>query len=213
MKFFIKIQPLTGVCAIAAAIALLALTAHTAPGKGGGKDRPAPATLEFDDIEGDAIQSDGLGDHDVSIEQDGLVTRISLGKKQELFFDFSDCDDSANLSCEGPFGPDTTSDYVAGVTFALVTSELDGAPNTSGRVGLSIGFRTPEGNWGLGRAVDVYRFDDDDDGVVDRYVFDNPGTNSDLLSKFFSRRGIGSGAHYLPHGRFFMPWGATLRIP
>jgi hypothetical protein len=198
---------------VAATVALLALTGHTAPGgKGGGKNAPR-ATLTLDDFEGDAIRSDGLGPYDVTLERDGLYTTVSLRRKDDLFFDFSDCDHDANLSCEGPFGPDTTSGAVGGVTLTLVSSELEGAPNTSGQAGLAIAFQTTEGKWILGRAIDVYRFDDDGDGVVDTYVFDNPGTPSDILSKFDSARGIGPGATYLPHGRFFMPWGATLRLP
>ena len=201
----------------AAAIAILTITAHTAPGGGGGKNRPK-ATLTFDDLPGDAIQSDGLGPYEVTVEQEvdriygDEETVVSLGKKQALFFDFSDCDESANLSCEGPFGPDTTSAEVVDVTIRF-RQDLLGAPGTTGRVGVRFVFRTVEGQWRLTSVADVHRFDDDNDGVADRYVIEDDGTSSWSLTKFVNRRGFGGGANYIPHGKFFMPWGATLRLP
>jgi len=195
---------------IAAAVAVLAVTGHTAPGKGGGKSSNA-ATLTFEDLEGDAIRSDGSGPYDVSIEEDGQVTTLAFGRKRGLLLDFSDCDHSANLGCEGPFSG-TTAGEVGGV-ITLTLYGLHGEPNTAGEGSVVFEFTTRHGKWRLWAWVAIARFDDDGDGASDRFVLEDPGETSAGLQKFFSRRTPFSGADWRDHGRFFMPWGAELRLP
>jgi hypothetical protein len=196
---------------MAVLIAMLALTAHTAPKKGGGNSNATPATIEFDDLLGDAIQSDGAGPYDVSLTEDGSVTIISFSKKQEIWLDFSDCDPAPDLTCDGPFRSGTKSGFVGAAEIAI--TELQGAPGDTERVGFRIGFRTSEGKWSVGMVADVTRFDDDGDGVSDRFVIEHDGTTSVSLYRFFSRRGIGPGYNWIEQGRYFLPWGATLSIP
>ncbi|MHC4953049.1 MAG: hypothetical protein ACYTGZ_04105 [Planctomycetota bacterium] len=194
-----------------ATVAILSLTAETAPGKGGGNNNPPPATIEFDDLAGDAIQSDGNGPYDVSVESDDYETILSFTKKQEIWFDYSDCDPVEGLSCEGPFGPDATSDHVGGATIHIPTPR--NGVGVTDSVGIAFYFQTAEGRWKLQTIADVTPYDDDDDGAIDRLVIEHYGTSS---SKFFEgigqRRGPG-GFTFLEHGRFFMPWGAEILIP
>jgi hypothetical protein len=207
---------------VVAAIVTLSLTAHTAPGgNGGGKNKPK-GTLTFDDLAGDAIQSDGLGPYEASAteEEYGAFAEIvvSLTNRQEIWLDFSDCDPIAGLSCDGPFGPAATSDYVAGVTidFRIRAPE----PGVTDRVNVSFGFQTSEGKWSLATVAEVTPYDDDNDGAIDRYGIDHDGTTSSKLFEGLRvRRGQGpfpdlpDGFAYVERGRFFMPWGATLELP
>lgn len=88
------------------------------------------------------------------------------------------------------------------------------------RVGVTFEYQTSEGRWKLRTVADVTPYDDDDDGAIDRMVIEHDGTSSSKHFKGYrQRRGQGpfpdlpDGFTYLEHGRFFMPWGAELRIP
>lgn len=78
---------------LAAIAALLATAGHAAAAKGG---KVTPATIVFDDLVGDAIQSDGLGAYDGSINRDGSLV-VATGRRS-LVFDFGWYD--------GPFAVD-----------------------------------------------------------------------------------------------------------
>jgi hypothetical protein len=193
-------------------VALLAIPAWSAPGKGGGKPSSPAWTLTLEDLAGDAIQSDGSGPYEASVTPDAYdeaTTVVELGKKQEIWLDFSDCDSVAGLSCEGPFGPDASSGYVAGATFTFY-SDVD--LGVTERAGARVYFQTPEGRWKLVLSLDITAYDDDDDGGVDRYVLAHDGTTSISLGKFVNGRGVGQSDNYLEEGRFFMPWGAELTL-
>jgi len=194
---------------IAVAIAVVAFLAHGAKAKGG-KPGAAAATLEFRDAAFDAVQSDGLGPYDVAVTEDQFDIVVSLTKNQATWLDFSDCDPVQGLSCEGPFGPDTTSDYVDSATIAL--PNLDWTPGVTEHVGVSIGFQVSGQKWKLLKGTDVTPYDDDDDGVIDRFVIEEDGTTSAKLLKGYAQRRGSGGFTYLEDGRFFMPWGATLQL-
>lgn len=194
---------------VAALVALLAIPAWSAPGRGGGKPGALTGVLAFDDLPGHAIQSDGFGPYDVSVTEEESSAVIQLTNQQEIWLDFSDCDPVAGLSCEGPFGPDTTSGYVAGATIRFYK---DVEPGLTERVGARVYFQTSQGMWKLVLSVDVTSYDDDGDGAVDRYVVEHDGTTSITLAKFVNGRGVGQSSNYLEEGRFFMPWGAELSI-
>lgn len=198
----------------AAAVALLALTAHTAPGKGGGKNTTPPATLTFDDVAGDAITSDGLGPYDASVAVEYRSVTLSIKKGRSLFLDFSDCNHAANLSCEGVFGSDSTSGEVSSA-ITLTLYGLEGAPNTTDQVGAYLEFQNSGGKWELASLITVYRLaDDDGDGVADNFVLEDTGEAPTWLGKFFSQRSpFSNNGGYIEHGSFFMPWGATLHLP
>ncbi|MHC4953052.1 MAG: hypothetical protein ACYTGZ_04120 [Planctomycetota bacterium] len=176
---------------LAATVALLALTAHTAP-----KNCTPKSTFTFDDLAGDAIQSDLLGSYEATLEGEYLA--LSTGKKRSFHLDFSDC---ASGPCDGPFR-DTLADSVS-VTVGLYLWNRAGW----------IEFNANGKKWELWfrdlHVTPTY----DASGQVDGYVIEDPGEEPAQLYE------VAAGAYRrliplpIDRGRYYMPWGATVRLP
>jgi hypothetical protein len=78
-------QTFNTLLSLTACAALLFATTHAAFAARGGNN--PPATLTLDDLEGDAIQSDGLGAYEGRQTRDG--TRIISTGSRTIYFDFS----------------------------------------------------------------------------------------------------------------------------
>jgi len=182
-----------GVLALAT---LLAVTAASAA-RGGQKQTGTPAIAAFDDLEGDAIQSDGLGPYDATI-QDGVIT-VKASRNRAIWFDFSD---PLWADSETPFGS-ATSGSVANATLSVypdygtATFDLDG-------------------KYSLSCAVDVTEIDDDNDGIVDRYLVEPTSIDGHSLWKTVAPRGgrgVEPGSERWEFlGQFSMPWGIEVIV-
>ena len=163
-------------------------------------DAGTPATATFDDLSGDAIQSDGLGAYDATI--DGGVITLSTGRKRAVFFDFSDCLPDSD-SCDGPFGS-SSSDEVS----STLTIDLD--------MGTArFEFSGAGGEYLLHAEVAITGFDDDEDGVIDRYGIETEGGAGHGLFRLDKKGGRGSepgSSRYLLVGSFSMPWGIEVVV-
>jgi hypothetical protein len=182
-------------------IAILALLSAGVLAKG--KPQPEPgtnSTLTFDDLSSDAIQSDGLGAYEASLDS-GVIT-LSTGKKRALWFDFSDC--LTHPNCDSPFGASTTGS----------------PPNVTVTVDLLLGSAIIEFSGGGDYLVSVTgltirEFDDDSDGATDRYAIESGGVAQHALFLYSKRGGRGmqpGTGRYWWQGDFSMPWGIEVVV-
>ncbi|MHC4960440.1 MAG: hypothetical protein ACYTGN_18990, partial [Planctomycetota bacterium] len=109
----------------------LALASVTVAAKGG--KAAVPATILFDDVLGDAIQSDGLGAYAGALNPRTGNFELSTGA-DELFFDFS-------VAVYPGATPPFQSGYIDDVT--LTVYAMDGAPGTSAPVTVWFEFVAP----------------------------------------------------------------------
>jgi len=182
--------------ALVALAALLLLSASAVLAARGGGTTTAPnALLVFDDLDGDAIGSDGLGAYDATLEN-GLLT-VEAGRKRGFYMDFS-----------GYLEGDPTSPL--GSADARVVS------GATLRIDLETGaawwiFSGTSGDLLLSTTVDVTPIDDNGDGTIDRYSVTTTGDAVHDLYRLIknTRRGAPPGSYTLEwRSSYSMPWGA-----
>ena len=171
------------------------ITVFSLAARGGKPESATNATVEFDDLVIDAIQSDGLGPYGASVSGGSFaVVTVTTGKKRGISFDFSDC----AIGCDGALDLSGT---IRDVTL------------TVGSNGYALfEFTTAHGRFELtGAGTTLTGFDDDADGDIDRYVIENDGTTAAWLVKLLSR-GLRGAPRQESHGSYFMPWGAEVIV-
>lgn len=102
----------------------LAALVFLAPGAANAA-KPASLLLVFDDLAGDAIQSDGLGGYAAHATRDGGWT-VSTGQRS-IYFDFST---QVSGNPNGTFGYDVTAGYIDGVTITVTPIDETSASAT-----------------------------------------------------------------------------------
>jgi hypothetical protein len=192
----------------------LAFAAATVAAKGG--KAAVPVTILFDDVAGDAIQSDGLGAYTGTVSPRTGDFELATGA-DELFFDFS-------VAIYPGATPPFQSGLLDGVTMTVYA--MDGAPGTSSPVTVRFEFvaPAPDGSgptdWRLTLWMNLSRSDTDGDGATDTYVLEHPGeyyanlawlTDPETPSTTGPRRGPPyKDDGWRAGGTFDMVWGATL---
>jgi len=182
-------------------VLLLALTAGIAvAARKSTEPTGTPATLTFDDLDGDAIRSDGQGPYDATI--DGDILSLATGTGRGLYFDFSN-----RLAGSGgtPFG----------------SADSGTASNVTMTVNLAQAYATFAFNGAGGQhlldvtGLEIDAFDDNGDTVPDRYVISTTGDaqhDAFVLVKKGGRGREPGSAWYEWQGSFSMPWGIEVVV-
>jgi len=175
-----------------------AVTAGSAVAARGGKP-PAgtPASAEFRDLEGDGIQSDGLGPYDAVVDNDIII--VSTGKSRALWLDFSSVVSGIG---ESPFGQ-SDSGTINNATLDVYL-----------QYGVAVfHFNANGGKYMLSVDVEVSTYDD---GTTRRYAIEPVASANHALVKAAPRGGRGQDPSS-PHdwnyvGSFAMPWGLDVIV-
>ncbi|MHC4954842.1 MAG: hypothetical protein ACYTGZ_13230 [Planctomycetota bacterium] len=191
-----------GLIAIFATLSLSLSANGVLAARGGKTPSGTPAKLTFDDSVGDTIRSDGLGSYAATIENQILT--VSTGKKRSLFFEFSNCLPGA---CESPFGSET-SGTVANTTMKVW---LQDTPE-DGSATAVFEFKGVGGNYQLSLDGLIGQFDDDQDGIIDRYVIE--GSSGCVFRRISTGPSVprGTPPKFEFVGCFSMPFGATVIV-
>lgn len=177
---------------LAGIAALLLLSAGgVLAARGGGPNTVPNAILVFDDLEGDAIGSDGLGPYEATLEN-GILA-VDTGRKRSFYFDFS------NFVAGDPNSP------LGAANSGSATLRLDLVQGTA-----IFSFNGPGGDYLLYTGgLQVQGVDDDGDGTADRYLVATSGdARHDLYRLKKGGRGVEPGSvHYQWQASYRMPWG------
>ena len=182
---------------LAVVATLLVATTHTAAAAKGGKNTVA---MTFDDLEGDAIQSDGLGAYEGRQARDG--TRIFSTGRRTIYFDFSS---ALTWWSVVPLGNGNEAGEIENVTMTVIllqettgTVEFefsgpnpDGPGSTDYSLTMSVSV-TPSGNGFLLEASS-------DAELMYLYQSSGPRGNGHFFPPSWERAGI-----------FEMPWGGDV---
>jgi hypothetical protein len=185
-------------------VAILSLVSSGARARG----KPpsgTPATLTFEDLVDDAIQSDGYGSYSGSIES-GVLT-LSTGKKRSIYFDFSNCYPGYS-GCRSPF-ESSTDGLVSNVTVTVWLDDFTGSGY--GTAGFEFNLSGEKFELAV-VGLEVLEFDEDGDGSIDRYGVASTDATQATLSSVVERgfRGKYTGEYYFEV--FEMPWGAEVTV-
>ena len=187
---------------LVAVFATLWLSANGVLAARGGKPQTGtPATLTFDDLQGDAIQSDGLGAYAATIENQVLT--VAIGKKRSLFLDFSTC---LSGLCGSPFGTSTSGTTPNPTMTVWLQDTPDDGTSTA-----VIEFKAA-GKYMMAMNGLISRFDDDGDGTIDHYVIE--GISGALFRIISEKQEVPRGTPPRLEfvGNFSMPWGAEVLV-
>jgi hypothetical protein len=196
-------------CARLSALALvLALPLGNASAARGGKARTQSLKITFDDLADDAIQSDGRGTYDGTLDSDGALN-LETHRKRSLFFELSDCQTPPEWPdlCMTPFGTGGGSGEISGVSLRI--PDFSGEADSASEGQATLEFVTKGQKWRITTTVIITRTADGEGGVL--YSWRAPGDEVDPIW-LYGARGIGPGG-YFPVAWFEMPWGGTAVAP
>jgi hypothetical protein len=190
-------KTLTSAILLLAAAALLIATTHTALAARGGKNTVA---MSFDDLPGDAVQSDGFGAYDGRQANDG--SRIISAGSRAIYFDFSAAQTWWSIA---PFSSGAKSGEIENVTITVVL--LD---DTTGTVEFEFSGPDPQGSgstkYSLTMSVSATP-------SSNGYVLE-ASSDAELMYLYQSSGPRGNGHFYPPYweraGSFDMPWGGDV---
>jgi len=158
------------------------------------------ATFAFADAPGDRIASDGLGSYDATL--DGTTLTLTTSKRRAIYMDFSDLLLDSGSTPSGP----SSAGLVSPVTVTVDLTTPVAVFNYSG----------PGGDQALVvNDLAVSAFDDDQDGVADRYVVETTALARHDLFLFTKKGGRGTEPgvmHGIWQGRYAMPWSAQVTV-
>jgi hypothetical protein len=210
----------TNAWAVLAALLAIVLSATAAKGA---KARTA-ATILFDDVAGDAIQSDGFGAYSGSYKSRDGSFSMSTGEGS-LFFDFSS---NVNPDAVTPFGVASDSGFLSDVDMTVSVLNGDAGATWLATVQFDFVAPAPDGTgpteWRLWMAIEVEAQDTSGDGQVDTYVLSRPAPDPFPFHANLAWRtdpvndpqpGPRRGPRYKDDGwraagQFDMPWGAAI---
>jgi hypothetical protein len=192
------------------AIGLALLAGGDLAAKGGPKSKQIVA-ITFHDLVGDAIQSDGMGSYEGTIESDGSLLLQARGKRS-IYFDFNDCVPPPpgyfGGGCYSPFGSDGGAGEISDVT--LTITGLPGEGESSAEAVAVFDFIEGGLKWRIWFTVVATRTEDGNGNVSYSVRRDD---TFPVTPAYWSARGIGPGWYGGGGGWFLMPWGADASSP